>query len=193
MRPPHGKINIRRYLKRRGACAEGVNFASKYDTLAEAWTNCICPDWMFWMLKKIDYHDDRKLRLFACWCVRRVWHLLTDERSKQAVEVAERYAARGASSEQMAAAGEAAVAAAWEAAGASARAAAWAAAWAAAGESADAAGASARAAAEEAACASARAAAGESADAAAGDAAGDAAGEEQANQLRAMIGNPFTE
>jgi hypothetical protein len=34
----------------------------------------------------------RQLRLFACVCVRQVWHLLGDERSRRAIEVAERYA-----------------------------------------------------------------------------------------------------
>ncbi len=45
---------------------------------------------------------DRKLRLFACACCRQVWHLISDERSRGAVDMAEWFADGHASAEDLA-------------------------------------------------------------------------------------------
>lgn len=54
-----------------------------------------------------------ELRLWACWCVRQYWHLLTDDRSRTAVDVAERFARGEATREELAAANAASNAAMW--------------------------------------------------------------------------------
>src|SRR5262249_57133298 len=46
--------------------------------------------------------SDRKLRLFGCVCCRAIWELLTDERSREGVMVAECYADGQASTDQLA-------------------------------------------------------------------------------------------
>ena len=88
----------------------------------------------------------RKWRLYIVWCARQVEHLTTDQRSRDALDISERYANREATEEELAAAGDAAgeaVVATWTAARDAVGAAAWIAgdtewdaAWAAAGDAA---------------------------------------------------------
>ena len=163
------------------ACSKGRAFALTQQTMADVWDKCPRPDWLLWILNKLNRQaNDRTLRMFAIWCVRttplsdgrKVVDLLTDPRSLAALEVAERYVNGNATDRELAAAG----AAAWDAAGA----AAW-----------DAARDAARAAAGAATLDAAGAAAWAAAEAAAGAAAWAAAGAAQADQLRKMIPNPF--
>ena len=112
------------------ACDDGQAFALTQPTMADVWDKCPRPDWLLWILHKLNRQPDaRMLRLFAVWCARntplsggrKVENLLTDPRSLAALEVAERYANGNATDDELAAAGYAAWAAAWAAARAAAR------------------------------------------------------------------------
>ena len=64
-----------------------------------------------WCLRAVAGHD-REIRLYAVWCARQVQHLMPDERSITALQVAEDFANGVATAEQL----DAARAAAWAAA-----------------------------------------------------------------------------
>jgi hypothetical protein len=53
-----------------------------------------------WCLRAVE-GEDRKIRLFAVWCARRVQHLMTDPRSLKALDVAEAYANGTATLEEL--------------------------------------------------------------------------------------------
>jgi len=163
------------FCEKFNACHDGKDFAIKYDTMREVWEACASPSWLLWICSVAKIPLEAKMcRLFACWCARntpiadgrKTWELLTDERSKNAVLVAERFANGEVTGQELAAAR------------AAARAAAWVATWDAAGDAADAALAAARDVAADAALAAARA-------------AWDAAGAAQAKELRRNLPNPF--
>src|SRR5262245_1782248 len=64
------------------------------------WKVCSAPVQMLRALESP--YSKRKKRLFGCACCRRVWHLIPDDRSRTAVEVAERFADGAASDEELA-------------------------------------------------------------------------------------------
>ena len=68
-----------------------------------------------WCLRAVKGHD-KEIRLFAVWCARQVEHLMTDQRSKDALNIAEKFANGDATQEELAAARDAARDAAWDAA-----------------------------------------------------------------------------
>ena len=56
------------------------------------WTSSTDPQAMLAFLRDRGPVSERKLCLYACACCRSVWHLLRDERGREAVRVSERYA-----------------------------------------------------------------------------------------------------
>src|SRR5688500_1854186 len=65
----------------------------------DKWLRAAEPRLLLRVLK--NRRTDRKRRLFACACCRRVWPLMMDPRSRAAVEVAEQYADGRASNEML--------------------------------------------------------------------------------------------
>ena len=88
-----------------------------------------------WCLNTVKNYD-REIRLYAVWCARQVQHLMTDQRSLDALDVAGRFANGLSTAVELAAARDAAGEAAGDSAGAAAWAAAGDAAWDSAGEAA---------------------------------------------------------
>jgi hypothetical protein len=76
------------------------------------WLASTDPTAMLEFLRNSGKASERKLRLFAVACCRRIWHAMTDERFRAAVAVAEQFGEGTATREELAA-GEAS---SWDAA-----------------------------------------------------------------------------
>ena len=120
-------MSIKKYiawLREHDACAEAIAWSEARADFAACYRDCANPEWLLWLLDHAGLLDDRRARLYGCWCVRYtpladgrvVWDLLTDERSRAAVEVAERYAVGEANDDELDAARYAAWTATWIAA-----------------------------------------------------------------------------
>ena len=104
-------MTIEEFCDRHGACADGRDWAlANCHDLPHAWET-IRPDWLVWMATCPGVLDDRTLRRFAVWCARHVQHLMKDQRSLDALDVAERYTEGRATDDEL----RAARAAAWAA------------------------------------------------------------------------------
>ena len=95
---------LKDWLEEHGACENGARWAlaTGCATIEEIWLrDDLKPVWRIWIATREGMVSDRILRKFACACVRQVWHLLTDELSRNAVEVAERFADGNATKEEL--------------------------------------------------------------------------------------------
>ena len=117
-------MKTKEFLKQHGACKDGAKWAMSIgEEMADVWNAMIEQgkhDWLIWTATRPEVFPDTVLRKLACRFVREtplhdgrtVWDLLTDERSRRAVEVAERYADGKATAQELDAAYAAAFAAA---------------------------------------------------------------------------------
>jgi len=86
-------------LKQMHACSDAIEW-SDGKTLREAWETCPRGDWMLWLAARLKV-DHRKLTLAKGLCANTVRHLMKDERSLKAVDVAIAYGRGNATAEEL--------------------------------------------------------------------------------------------
>ena len=95
------------------ACGLAIDWAGD-KTIEEIWATCHRGDWMLWLARKLDI-DKRVVTLAKGHCANTVRHLMKDERSIDAVDMAIKYGEGNATDTELAAAYSAAYAAAYAA------------------------------------------------------------------------------
>jgi len=113
-------------LEKINACNEAIRWVATQKNYEEAWQNCEHGDWMLWLAQQL-HIDNYKLTLAKGLTAKLVIHLMKDERSINAVNIAIKYGNHQATDEELKIAANAVAAAAAYAANAVAAAAAYAA------------------------------------------------------------------
>jgi hypothetical protein len=101
-------MTVNELIEQFSPCEEGEKFLREQGTLEAAWDACVQADWMLWLDSRLDLLTPRQRVEFACRCVREtparegtVWDLLTDDRSRRAVETAETFLRGEATEEEL--------------------------------------------------------------------------------------------
>lgn len=81
---------IHELLKKLNACHSACLFASNYQTIEEIVKNVERGDWLLWLAQKVNM-DIKLLTLAKARCAKTTMHLLTDQRSIDAVLIAEKF------------------------------------------------------------------------------------------------------
>jgi hypothetical protein len=109
-----GKMTVKNFCDKHAACAEGKAWAigTGAENMAELWKReDLHNEWRLWIFERSDVDKKTTVR-FAIFCARQNWNLLTDQRSKDAIETVERWLDGNATMKELA---SAAARAAWEA------------------------------------------------------------------------------
>lgn len=87
-------------IEKYGACEDAIEFRKGFETFQEAWAACPRGDWMLWIAKRLDV-DLKTLTLAKVKCASTVRHLMKDERSIKALDVALLFAEGKATREEL--------------------------------------------------------------------------------------------
>ena len=80
-------MKAKHVLKKLLACNDAINWVGER-TIEEAWAECERGDWMLWYYANVFPNNIRELTLAKAHCANTVRHLMKDERSLKAVDIA---------------------------------------------------------------------------------------------------------
>jgi hypothetical protein len=89
-----------KFLKKHDACEESYEFAKDL-TLEQFLDTCNREDWILWLFQRMNPEDKRLRVLAAGHCSNTVRHLMRDERSTKAVDIAIAYGEGRATKEEL--------------------------------------------------------------------------------------------
>lgn len=98
---------LKEFLKKHEACTDGYFFAKDL-TLEQFLDTCPRGDWILWLFKRSNPESLKELTLAKGHCANTVRHLMKDERSKEAVDMAIAYGEGKVAREKLNAAADAA-------------------------------------------------------------------------------------
>ena len=87
-------MTIEEFCDKHSACADGRNWALSCGstTMHELWLReDLRHEWRMWIMQRDGVMTRTECVRLACWSVRQIWPLLTDERSRKAIEVTEAF------------------------------------------------------------------------------------------------------
>ena len=79
--------NLKKFLEKYSACSDGYEFAKDL-TLEQFLNTCNRGDWILWLFARTNKNDLAKLTEAKALCANTVRHLMKDERSSKAIDVA---------------------------------------------------------------------------------------------------------
>ena len=98
-------------IEKYNPCEEAVYYRNKFDSFEDAWDECVRGDWMLWIAQRLGV-DLKTLTKAKVRCASLVKHLMKDERSINALDIALRFSEGNATQEDLEAAAYTAYAAA---------------------------------------------------------------------------------
>ncbi len=91
---------LKEFLKKHNACEDGYLLAKDF-TLEEFLNNCERGDWILWLFARSNPRNKKLRTLIAGHCANTVRHLMENERSKEAVDMAIKYGEGKATRKQL--------------------------------------------------------------------------------------------